>query len=107
MSPGRSHRPGLLLCLPPGNYIAPTARPTPPAASTFVDRDFPALGRDTVYYARAFEAPTPTVNGQQPRCSADAPGECTEVALCADTGDCLSSYAHRAWSSPIYVDYPR
>lgn len=75
--------------------------------ATFVDPDFPALARDTVYYARAFEVPTPAVNGQQPRCSATTDGECTEVELCADTGTCLSEYAHRAWSSPIYVDFER
>jgi hypothetical protein len=75
--------------------------------ATFVDPEFSTLARDTVYYARAFEEPTPTVNGRQPECTAEADGACTEVALCADTGTCISDYAHRAWSSPIYVDYTR
>jgi hypothetical protein len=75
--------------------------------ATFVDPEFPMLGRDTVYYARAFEVPTSTVNGQQPQCAAEKEGECSEVELCSDTGKCLSDYEHRAWSSPIYVDYAR
>ena len=74
--------------------------------ATFVDPDYPAMGRDTVYYARAFEEPSPTVNGQQPACASQADGACTAVQLCEDQGTCLSPYAHRAWSSPIYVDYP-
>jgi hypothetical protein len=73
--------------------------------ATFVDPEFEALGRDTVYYARAFEGPSPTVNGQKPACLREENGECVEVDLCADEGKCLSEYAHRAWSSPIYVDH--
>ena len=73
--------------------------------ATFVDPEFPELGRDTVYYARAFEVPTPTVNGEQPRCTEEGADGCREAELCRDTGECLSEYAHRAWSSPIYVDY--
>ncbi len=75
--------------------------------ATFVDPEFATLGRDTVYYARAFEVPTSTVNGQQPQCAVESAGECAEVELCSDTGECLFGYAHRAWSSPIYVDYAR
>jgi hypothetical protein len=75
--------------------------------ATFVDPELAALGRDTVYYARAFEVPTSTVNGQQPQCAVERAGECAEVELCSDTGECLFGYAHRAWSSPIYVDYAR
>ena len=74
--------------------------------ATFVDPDFPGLGRDTVYYARAYEAPSLTVNGEQPACLREKDGRCVEVELCQDNGTCLSEYAHRAWSSPIYVDYP-
>jgi hypothetical protein len=73
--------------------------------ATFVDPEFETLGRDSVYYARAFEEPTPTVNGQQPQCTKEGAEGCSEVALCSDTGSCLSEYAHRAWSSPIYVDF--
>ena len=75
--------------------------------ATFVDPEYPGLGRDTVYYARAFEEPTPTINGQPQRCTEFTDGRCTATELCSAQGDCLSDYAHRAWSSPIYVDYPR
>ena len=75
--------------------------------ATFVDPEFPALGRDTVYYARAFEEPTATINGQPQRCTEETDGRCSETELCSAQGDCLSDYAHRAWSSPIYVDYAR
>ena len=73
--------------------------------ATFVDPEYPALGRDTVYYARAFEEPTLTVNGQQPRCAKEEGNTCEAADLCRDTGTCLAPYAHRAWSSPIFVDY--
>ena len=75
--------------------------------ATFVDPDFPALGRDTVYYARAFEVPSPTINGVPQQCTKTRNGECVEMSVCTDSDDCVSEYAHRAWSSPIYVDFPR
>ncbi len=76
-------------------------------SATFIDPDFATLGRDTVYYARAFEAPSHSVNGKLPTCKVWESGECVEVELCSDDGDCLGEYAHRAWSSPIFVDQPR
>ncbi len=69
------------------------------------DPDFSALGRDTVYYARAYEEPTPTVNGRPLRCETDATGRCIESNPCTAGEECLDPYAARAWSSPIYVDY--
>ena len=75
--------------------------------ATFVDPEFPRLGRDTVYYARAFEVSSPTVNGKPPPCKLESNGECKEVELCSDDGACLSDSPQRAWSSPIYVDYMR
>jgi hypothetical protein len=83
-------------------FACPHGQPT--CVATFMDDEFPTLGRETLYYARAFEAPVPTVNGRQP-CTTLEDGECTEVNLCPDDGACLSDYAHRAWSSPIYVDF--
>lgn len=75
--------------------------------ATFVDPEFPILGRDTVYYARAFEEPSPAINGVPQECTQWTDGRCTATSMCSATGDCLSDYAHRAWSSPIYVDYAR
>ncbi|MGH0037903.1 MAG: DUF3604 domain-containing protein [Myxococcota bacterium] len=71
---------------------------------TFVDDEFPERARDSVYYARVFETPSPTVNGRPP-CRRWQDGRCVELEMCGDTGGCLGEYAHRAWSSPIWVDY--
>jgi hypothetical protein len=75
--------------------------------ATFVDPEFATGARDAVYYARAFEMTTPTVNGDPARCTWDADGNCTETQLCAEGDDCLDPFAPRAWSSPIYVDFAR
>jgi hypothetical protein len=61
---------------------------------TFTDPEYPTLGRDAVYYARAVEAPSLAVNVDAIGCR-DAPIE----------DDCLSETEERAWSSPIFVDY--
>ena len=76
----------------------------------FEDEEFAAGGRDTVYYARAIEAPDALIHGQNPLgCRYDAQGRCVEVAPCglntAAEDDCLSEAEPRAWSSPIFVEY--
>jgi hypothetical protein len=83
------------------------ACPADPAGCqvSFTDPDFAAGGRDALYYARAYEAPRPTINGGSLRCDYDAEGRCIESHPCAPGDNCLSDYAARAWSSPIYVDH--
>ncbi|MGI9285576.1 MAG: DUF3604 domain-containing protein [Pseudomonadales bacterium] len=84
-----------------------------PAGCTveFEDPDFTQDGRNALYYARAIQAPSPSVNGGQLRCEYDANGQCIKVNPCygdyrtESSDDCLSPDAERAWSSPIYVDY--
>lgn len=76
----------------------------------FSDPDFEAAGRDTVYYARAIEAPDALIHGSDPlRCTRDAAGNCTAIDPCGmntpRSDDCLSEAEPRAWSSPIYVDF--
>ncbi len=74
----------------------------------FADEEFADVGRDTVYYVRAIEAPSPAVNADNLRCDRDESGECRSVDLCLDAGpddDCLAPTEERAWSSPIYVDH--
>jgi hypothetical protein len=74
----------------------------------FSDPDF---SRDTVYYVRAIEEETPTVNGKNLRTTFDENGNAIEVTPCygdyrtEETDDCLGMVGQRAWSSPIYVDY--
>jgi hypothetical protein len=75
--------------------------------ATFADPEYSAAGRDTVYYARAFEAQIDTVNGDPLSCEVDERGRCVKTTLCQLGSECLAPYEPRAWSSPIYVDYPR
>ena len=75
------------------------------------DPEFAEAGRDTLYYVRALQAATPTINGEQLRCEWGEDGECIAVQPChagaptALEDDCLSDQEERAWSSPIFVDY--
>jgi hypothetical protein len=78
-------------------------------AATFIDPEYVQLGRDAVYYARAFEASKPGINAGNVRCERGPDGECTSVQLCpgpeGQEDDCLASHEPRAWSSPIFVDF--
>jgi hypothetical protein len=60
----------------------------------FSDPDFAAVGRDTVYYARAIEEASLAVNAD--------PLACASVPI---EDDCLGEVEERAWSSPIFVDF--
>jgi hypothetical protein len=75
-------------------------------AVTFEDPDHTRGARDAVYYVRAIEAPTPGVNAGGVRCQ---DGNCTEVDLCGKSGadNCLADQEPKAWSSPIFLDWPR
>jgi hypothetical protein len=84
--------------------------PCEPSASgctqTFTDPDFVREGRESLYYVRAIEAPSPAVNAGLLRCEKDAAGECTKVRACIDApegDDCLAETEERAWSSPIFL----
>jgi hypothetical protein len=76
----------------------------------FEDPEFPSADRDTVYYVRALQTPTPAINGRNLRTTFDAAGNPVSVDPCFanhrsdDTDDCLAPVQERAWSSPIYVD---
>jgi hypothetical protein len=77
----------------------------------FSDPEYAASGRDAVYYVRAIQEATPTINGDNLRCENDASGQCVAVNPClasaptAYDDDCRAEVAERAWSSPIFVDY--
>ncbi len=77
----------------------------------FEDENFGDEARDTLYYVRAIQAPSPTINADQLRCEYDEQGNCTKVDICYGDertdleDDCLAPAAERAWSSPIFVDY--
>ena len=61
---------------------------------TFEDREFPASGRDALYYVRAIEEPSPAVDADGVGCLGTPAEE-----------DCLGEVEERAWSSPIFVDH--
>lgn len=77
----------------------------------FADPEFASGGRDAVYYARAIEEASPTINGDQLRCERDSEGQCIAVNPCRAAApteyedDCLAEAEERAWSSPIFVDF--
>ena len=75
---------------------------------TFGDPDYEEAGRDTVYYVRVLEAPAPGINAGGIQCERDAEGRCLSATLCRGdaSSDCLAEHSPRAWSSPIFVDWP-
>lgn len=89
--------------------------PCPPSndgcSVRFTDEDFAGNARDAVYYVRAIEEASPTINGDQLRCESDEQGRCVAVDPCRATwptdpaDDCLALAEERAWSSPIFVDW--
>jgi hypothetical protein len=91
--------------------VFPCRRDAEGCTVTFVDPEFRSQARDVVYYVRAIEAPTPTINAASLRCQYDEEGRCTRVDPCWGdyrteySDDCLSPAEPRAWSSPIFVDY--
>jgi hypothetical protein len=77
----------------------------------FEDAEFPHTARETVYYVRAIQEPTPAVNGDPLRCERDERGSCLRARPCYASGplfdpddDCLAPIEERAWSSPIFLD---
>jgi hypothetical protein len=78
---------------------------------TFQDEEFLAAGRESVYYVRALQEPTPAVAGDPLRCERDEAGGCVTARPCFASGpdfdpedECLAPVSERAWSSPIFVD---
>lgn len=77
----------------------------------FTDPDFATSERDMLYYARAIQEPRPTINGDPIKCERDGDGNCVKAEICygdyrSGDSDCLSMKDVRAWSSPIYLNYP-
>ncbi|MBW2314114.1 MAG: DUF3604 domain-containing protein [Deltaproteobacteria bacterium] len=75
----------------------------------FSDPEYATDGRDTTYYVRAIQDPSPTINGAGLRCERDAEGRCSTTRPCHGddrvdpSDDCLASSEERAWSSPIFL----
>ncbi|MEH6580881.1 MAG: DUF3604 domain-containing protein [Halioglobus sp.] len=77
----------------------------------FSDKAFPDSGRDAVYYVRAIEEASPTINGGNLRATYGSDGQVRSVNPCygdfrVDTeDDCQLPLGQRAWSSPIFVNH--
>ena len=77
----------------------------------FTDEEFTEGYRDSIYYVRAIQEPSPVVNGGNLRCTYNEEGECIKVNICYGDArtdkedDCLTLSEERAWSSPIYLNY--
>jgi hypothetical protein len=75
----------------------------------FADDTRERQGREAIYYARAVQKPSPTVNAGNLRCEYNDKGECIAVKPCFGDNrtslgdDCMAPAAERAWSSPIFV----
>ena len=69
----------------------------------FEDPTFSKLGRDLLYYVRAIQEPTPTVNGGGLRCGGGDCKPCYGNFRTPAEDDCLVDAEERAWSSPIYL----
>ncbi len=75
----------------------------------FADEGYNAEERDTLYYVRAIEAPSPAVAADPLGCERDAEGRCVSVSPCGSRDpddDCLAETEERAWSSPIFLTRP-
>jgi len=69
----------------------------------FDDPTFVELGRDLLYYVRAIQEPTPTVNGGGLRCVEGVCKPCYGNFRTDGNDDCLFDGEERAWSSPIFL----
>lgn len=84
---------------------------SPKCEIIFTDDEFENESRDTLYYARIIERAIPMINAGTARTKFNDKGEAVSVDLCygsyqtETSDDCLSQAGHRAWSSPIYVNY--
>ena len=70
----------------------------------FSDPEYPKLGHDVLYYARAIQEPTPTVNAANLRCERGDCEPCYGNYRTSWSDDCLADAEERAWSSPIFLE---
>ena len=69
----------------------------------FEDPQYAELDRHFLYYVRAIQEPTPTVNGGGLRCREGECEPCYGNYRTSTSDDCLTDAEERAWSSPIFL----
>jgi Protein of unknown function (DUF3604) len=78
----------------------------------FDDPEYQIQGRAALYYARVIQEAEPLIAGDPFGCEYNKDGECVERNYCVGEratrdNDCLAPAEPRAWTSPIFVEYPR
>ena len=93
-------------------YLVHSCRPDANGGCTFTftDPEYAKGKRDALYYVKAIQEPEPTINAQPIKCERDGNGKCVKATLCygdyrSGEDACTAPAEHRAWSSPIYLDY--
>tara|TARA_B100000029_G_scaffold473850_1_gene515622 strand:- start:6388 stop:8616 length:2229 start_codon:yes stop_codon:yes gene_type:complete len=75
----------------------------------FSDDQFSTGKRDAIYYVRAIEEPSLTLSADPLGCEFDDEGNCITAKICREgfekDRECIGPIEHRAWSSPIYLNY--
>ena len=75
----------------------------------FTDEQFKFGKRDAIYYVRAIEEASQALSADPLRCEFDEFGNCIQTKICQEgyrkTEECIGPVEHRAWSSPIYLNY--
>ncbi|MEQ1753690.1 MAG: DUF3604 domain-containing protein [Micropepsaceae bacterium] len=92
-------------------YLVHTCRPNQNGCTfSFTDPEYGKDKRDTIYYVKAIQEAEPAINAQPVKCERDGNGKCVKATLCygdyrSGEDGCTAPAEHRAWSSPIYLDY--
>lgn len=92
-------------------YLVHTCKPDANGCKfSFTDPEYNKAKRDTIYYVKAIQEAEPTINAEPIKCERDGNGKCIKATLCygdyrSGEDACTSPAEHRAWSSPIYLDY--
>jgi hypothetical protein len=92
-------------------YLVHACRPDANGCTfTFTDPAYAKGQRDALYYVKAIQEAEPTINAEPVKCERDGNGKCIKATLCygdyrSGEDACTSPSEHRAWSSPIYIDY--
>ncbi len=76
-------------------------------AVEFEDPEYPASGRDALYYVRVHESESMALNGAPLSTEFDAEGNPVSVRICRGeygVDGCPAPVREQAWSSPIFVD---